>query len=124
MRGKSWIHLRWCWLLALACAPLAGCNQSQPATTMTTPDAAVSCPRRECVPEGEEDCQACLEAMGRCCFDDYDWQGPPGTFDLLLAHCRESQGCMACCNECAAMSCKAMQVNHLCPWVDDKVRLP
>jgi hypothetical protein len=116
----------WRWWLEVALVGLvaSACNTSQSAAPTTVPDAAAACPRRACVPEESEDCDACIEKMGECCYGDHDWQAGAGTFELLVAHCRESSGCTACCNECAAMTCKQMQVNYLCPWVDDKLVLP
>ena len=114
--GDAW-RRRWlpsCLLLGLAFA-LFACNGAAKAGT---PDLApAACPPTACVDEGGEDCAACYEHIGTCCYGDHDWLGPYGSNDSLVQKCVENPGCAACCNECAALTCAQLKANHVCPYV-------
>lgn len=102
-------------LLAIAVLA-AGCNV--PPAVAAPPDLATAgCARAACVPEPNEDCASCFAKIGQCCYGDRDWGGPTGSYEALVARCAEAPDCVACCNECAAMTCEGMRAHHVCPVV-------
>jgi hypothetical protein len=67
-----------------------------------------------CACEPEEDCDACFDRIGVCCYDD------PTLGDQvsrLAALCARTGTCSACCNECAEKSCEEIVAGG-CPAAD------
>jgi hypothetical protein len=109
----------------LAAGLLLGCDGGRAADRTETPaidagriaDAAApgaSAPDAgaHCACEADEDCHACYENIGRCCYDDPTMLG---NLEAVVANCQALPGCRACCNECAARSCDALKANGECP---------
>lgn len=111
-------------LIVLGALCLAGCgdpDHSPPARDAATPDAG---PSRDagapdagsapwaCACEVVEDCQACFERIGACCYGD---PTVLGQIDQVVENCERRGACSACCNECATQSCEALLAAHACP---------
>jgi hypothetical protein len=70
-------------------------------------------PRAECPGGLGEDCAACFDNVGRCCYDeDPDWEVAKAA---MSASCGSRVECAACCDECAAMSCEELMAADACP---------
>jgi hypothetical protein len=115
--GLPW--LLWA-ALAFACnrapAPETQSNQSDQSNPSMA-DMAVRCPPVACVAEPNEDCAGCFAKIAMCCYGgDHDWGGPLGSFDQLVLKCQDSDACVACCNECSALSCDAIRASRSCPY--------
>jgi hypothetical protein len=67
---------------------------------------------RCCRLEGSEDCTACMQKIGVCCYQD---KTIGGAQPLLTRVCLQSSSCKACCNECARLSCDKLKQFQSCP---------
>jgi hypothetical protein len=66
-----------------------------------------------CRMEANEDCMACYENVGRCCYMD---PTIGGHIQELVANCNGAPACRVCCNECASMTCETLRATHRCPY--------
>jgi hypothetical protein len=82
----------------------AACKSDE--TTEPTP------PPPACTCEENEDCQACYEHIGECCYADATIGG---RVELMTANCQRDGRCASCCNECVTKSCDQLLAEHLCP---------
>ena len=78
-------------------------------------DAAVDAGAFACACGGAEDCNACFERIGTCCYDDPTLGGQ---VSRLAATCSRTGTCSTCCDECAAQTCEQMQAEVFCPAAD------
>jgi hypothetical protein len=69
-------------------------------------------PPAACTCEASEDCKACYEHIGECCYADTTIGG---RVELMIANCQRDGRCSSCCNECVAKSCDELLAGHLCP---------
>lgn len=74
-----------------------------------------------CVCDGVEDCRACFENIGRCCYDDPTLFGQ---LERLADTCQASAPCAVCCAECAQRSCEAVRAAGDCPNVEPSQQGP
>lgn len=69
--------------------------------------------RLRCPTAAGETCEACYANIATCCYGD----DPVQIFRLAQARpvCEADPGCVACCDECAALSCQDLIANNNCP---------
>lgn len=109
----------------LLLAALWACGSDEPRRPTADAGAEAGAPDAEAPPDagreawhcacegGQEDCQACLEKIGTCCYDGDATIG--GQVDRLAGTCEMNGACAACCNECAAKSCEELVAAGACP---------
>jgi hypothetical protein len=69
-------------------------------------------PPLSCTCDPDEQCPACFEHIGRCCYGDATLGG---AYAGILAQCEAHPACKACCKECLALSCDELQRRGGCP---------
>lgn len=62
--------------------------------------------------EDGEDCAACIEKIGTCCYED---ETIDGQSERLIAACLRDGACTACCDECAEKGCDELRAAGACP---------
>ena len=88
--------------LALATALWLGCTSAEP------------CGQR-CPTEVGEECSGCFAKLAECCYGGRELHAQQLSYAQPV--CEADPGCVACCNECAALSCEELVANHNCPAV-------
>jgi len=97
-----------CLFAVMLAGVLSGC-QSDSAPSGTTTG---STSQPACVCEETEDCRACYEHIGDCCYGD-----PTifGQIAPLTANCERDGACSSCCNECVKKTCEELIAGKDCP---------
>lgn len=102
------------YLFAVALAGvLSGCG-SDSATTGAGGSAGTTTTASTpaCVCEEKEDCRACYEHIGECCYGDATIFGQVAP---LTANCERDGACSSCCNECVKKTCEELIAAKDCP---------
>lgn len=86
---------------------LAGTGGSTASGTTSGSTAAPAC-----VCEEKEDCRACYEHIGECCYGDATIFGQIAP---LTANCERDGACSSCCNECVKKTCAELIAGNDCP---------
>ncbi|MCK6550504.1 hypothetical protein L6R52_32000 [Myxococcota bacterium] len=104
--------------LTIACAacadpaPVIGPVDASVVADAAVPPDAGPPPRVECACDETEDCRACLEHVGECCYQDATWFGQ---LDALVENCEANAACRTCCSECLAKTCDELVASADCP---------
>src|SRR5687768_15081999 len=90
-------------LLALLWLALACADEPPMPPPPPPPMVLPGCP---CTLAPAEDCTACFQLIGRCCYEDATIEGQAGA---LSDTCESDERCRSCCDECAALSCDQLK---------------
>ena len=102
--------MRWTLLVVGFCA----CGSPPEEVEQEEPEQETTC-LSGCPVEVDETCEGCAQKIAKCCYAGREEFRP--LVQEAMRTCEDDAACGACCNECAAKSCKQLIEAGSCPTV-------